>query len=639
MPLSSLFLSPVNVRRVAPGSIENMAASLQAVGQIQNLVVVRTEEDPEKLGVIVGGRRFRGMEMLRDRGDWAVDAPVKVEVRDASEATIVSLTENVEREDMHPADEYEAFGKLKGQGYSIDKIADAFGVTPLVVERRLSLAAAAPELMALYREGKINTDQLIALCATTDHARQIEVWNTAPNSHANYLRKLITTGEVDSTNDRRVAFIGGVKAYEAAGGEVRRDLFSKDGEGGFLQDALLLERLVAEKLEASAEEVRGEGWSWVEAWTEFDYQAFNRFGQIDGTFEPLTGEAGEKLATLEAEAEALEAEEQALQSGDEELTDEQSDRLDAIWDRQRDLEHELDAINARRTVIYTEDQKSVAGAIVAMNNGELRIERGQVRTADRKAAAAACGEIAGGRETNPTGRKEGISDALRRSLLGRRNHAAQMQLAKAVKVSKVLQAIRAIEIINHTFDVDRSPCDLVLRDGGDGTRTNHAIVGDDAEHLGREMREHLASLTGKLPRSQNELFDQLSGKTDEELDAINACGVAYSLSLQAGHKGLTGKVLDAIGFNVADHVNMTADAYFGRVTKPVMLESLKEAGLDDGRDQLHKMKKGDLAAEAERRVREDGFKWVPKLIRSPAPKAQKSANQTAAKPNTRKTKR
>lgn len=48
--------------------------------------------------------------------------------------------------------------------------------------------------------------------------------------------------------------------YEAAGGYVRRDLFSDDENAGYIADAELLQKLVAQKLDATAAEVRAEGW-------------------------------------------------------------------------------------------------------------------------------------------------------------------------------------------------------------------------------------------------------------------------------------------------------------------------------------------------------------------------------------------
>ena len=97
----------------------------------------------------------------------------------------------------------------------------------------------------------------------------------------------------------------------------------------------------------------------------------------------------------------------------------------------------------------------------------------------------------------------------------------------------------------------------------------------------------------------------------------------WSVRVLEGHKGVTAKLLDALSFDVSHHVCMRADNYFSRISKRLILESLKEAGLDHDRVALEAMKKGTLAAEAESRIRAAGSGWVPKLIRSPAPKTAK----------------
>jgi hypothetical protein len=72
-----------------------------------------------------------------------------------------------------------------------------------------------------------------------------------------------------ASSDKRAQFVG-IEAYQAGGGAVMRDLFQQD-DGGWLQDPVLLDRLVAEKLEREADAVRAEGWKWVEVATDFPY--------------------------------------------------------------------------------------------------------------------------------------------------------------------------------------------------------------------------------------------------------------------------------------------------------------------------------------------------------------------------------
>jgi ParB family chromosome partitioning protein len=84
----------------------------------------------------------------------------------------VSLSENVQREAMTPVDELFAWKLLVAEGRSLEDIAADFGVTPLVVKRRLRLANVSPRLLADYQQGAVSLEQLMALAITDDHGAQ-----------------------------------------------------------------------------------------------------------------------------------------------------------------------------------------------------------------------------------------------------------------------------------------------------------------------------------------------------------------------------------------------------------------------------------------------------------------------------------
>ena len=73
---------------------------------------------------------------------------------------------------MHPAEQFEAFAALIKEGRPIEDIAADFGVSPLVVQRRMKLANVSPRLMADYRTGGVTLEQLMALTITDDHVAQ-----------------------------------------------------------------------------------------------------------------------------------------------------------------------------------------------------------------------------------------------------------------------------------------------------------------------------------------------------------------------------------------------------------------------------------------------------------------------------------
>jgi ParB family transcriptional regulator, chromosome partitioning protein len=76
-------------------------------------------------------------------------------------------TEDVQREAMHPADQFEAFAVLVIEGRPVEDIAVDFDVTPLVVERRMRLASVSPRLLGIT--GPLPSPWLNRLALTDDH--------------------------------------------------------------------------------------------------------------------------------------------------------------------------------------------------------------------------------------------------------------------------------------------------------------------------------------------------------------------------------------------------------------------------------------------------------------------------------------
>ena len=233
---------------------------------------------------------------------------------------------------MHPADEYAAFAKLIGAGKSLEDVAAAFGVTPLVVKRRMKLAAVSPSLMAQFRDGQIGLDCLMVLASCDDHARQEQVWNGMPswNRRPDYLRQLLTQGEIESDTDPVARYVT-LKAYEKAGGTLRRDLFSDDDKKAYLLDTSLLESLATAKLQKKAQQIAAQGWKWVEVRARYVFEEFVKFGELRKTRRAPSGEKAAAIASLQARLETLHAQMDALQDheGDDENDDREFLKLEA----------------------------------------------------------------------------------------------------------------------------------------------------------------------------------------------------------------------------------------------------------------------------------------------------------------------
>jgi ParB family chromosome partitioning protein len=319
--VEDLVPSPYNVRRYSAGQVEELSALIASQGLLQNLIVTeqvvgRGKRQETKFGVVAGERRRRALVLLQQRRQLPANHEVLCELVGAERATEISLAENSGREAMHPADEFEAFHALVQQGRSVEDVAARFGVSPMVVQRRLKLAALSPNLLALYREDGVNLDQLMALCLSTDHAAQERAWFEAQpwDRSAAALRKRLTEGEVLAHQSALARFVG-LDAYEAAGGVVRRDLFDSD-QSCWICDPELLRRLAGEKLDSEVQQVRVEGWAWVEARIELESGALREFSRCEPGLRAPTPDEKRALAEFDQRVAELEAEQQALDDND-----------------------------------------------------------------------------------------------------------------------------------------------------------------------------------------------------------------------------------------------------------------------------------------------------------------------------------
>ena len=369
VPLSQLRPSRRNVRKTAGASVDALAASIARVGLLQNLTVIFAA-DGEHYEVVAGGRRLAALKLLAKKRridrDWEVPCLL---VRDASART-VSLTENVQREAMHPADQSEAFAALVAEGRPIEDIAADFAVTPLVVQRRLKLANVSPRLMADYRADAVRLDQLMALAATDDHASQDAAFYDAPQwqRSPSALRERLTEREIGASHP--LARFVGLDAYEQAGGGIRRDLFAEGDAGVYLNDAALLETLVRQKLASMADTIRAEGWAWVDAtpaMTYADLQAFQRAPKERRTPSKRDALRIEKLQEkMQAIGKAVDA---AMEADDE-------DKAEALQEEGERLGQQLQAL-VDGLLDYAPNVRAAAGAIVTIDrNGEAVIHRG-----------------------------------------------------------------------------------------------------------------------------------------------------------------------------------------------------------------------------------------------------------------------
>lgn len=651
IPFNKLVLSQSNVRRVRAGvSVEELAESIARRGLIQSLHV-RPVLDAEGVEtgmfeVPAGGRRFRALELLVKQKRLAKIAPVPCVVSEATGDVLideVSLAENIERAPLHPLDQFRAFQTMREKGMTEEAIAAAFFVDAKVVKQRLRLASVSTALLETYAEDGMTLEQLMAFTVTSDHARQEQVWDAIKDGWQKEpytIRRLLTETTVRAS-DKRAVFVG-IDAYEEAGGCILRDLFQQD-DGGCLQDPVLLDRLANEKLKSEAEAIAAEGWKWVEVAMTFPYGHDHGLRQLVGTTVDLAEEERTTREALRDEYDRLEAE----YAEADELPDEVDTRLGEI-------EKALEAFE-RRPMTFDPDQTAKAGVFVSIDaDGTVLVERGYVRPED-EAPVESEAEIVDP-ETGEVLQRAEPEISHQRAVITLGGHPPEPEEEDDADTIKPLPDRLISELTAHRT--------LALRDAVASsphvamTALLHRLVTDcflphstkgclEAQvrevHFPAQAEDLRDSASAKaiqdrherwgdhIPADDTALWDWLVDLDDgSRMDLLAHC---VSFGVNALHEkpnpysgmGVSQHGLD-IRLSQADRLarstgldmvavgwQPTVGNYLGRVTKPRILEAVREGAGDRAAELIGHLKKGDMAKEAERLLADTG--WLPEPLR------------------------
>ena len=641
IPFLQLVLSQKNVRRVKAGlSIEDLADDIYRRTLLQSLNVrAMVDADGNETGMFevpAGGRRFRALELLVKSKRMAKDQPVPCVVREAGIAEEDSLAENVMRVGLHPLDQFRAFSALIEAGLSEEDIAARFFVSVSTVRQRLRLASVSPSLLEVYAEDGMSLEQLMAFSVTDNHARQEQVWeqvNQGQHVPAYHIRRLLTEDAI-AANDRRVRFIG-LDAYTEAGGYIMRDLFSTDDDG-WLQDPALVELLVNEKLSEVAQEIGVEGWKWVEAAIDLPFGCERGKRRITGTTVPLTDEEQTRRDALVDEYDRI---------GDEYRDG--SDIPDEVDARLTEIDAELTTLNCRPT-IYDPQEQAHAGVFVSLaHDGRLRIDRGYVRPEDEPVgdgddvpvdvgvagptfgpSVSVGGQV---HHEQPAEEEDDVIRPLPDRLVSELTAVRTVALRDALAIDPQSAFIALLHAL----------CLSVFRTHGDHgcvqIGVTQAWLGNVAPNL-REtvwsvsIQERHDQWSERLPDDPAALWRALVALAHEEQMALLAHCVSLGVNaLFEPAKGYDGRIsahgiaqriaaADAlaavVGLDMAEAGwTPTVDNYLGRVTKPRIIEAVREAKGDATAVLIEHLKKGDMAREAERLL--EGTGWLPEPLKFP----------------------
>ncbi len=643
--LNQLLLGHENVRTITSGAdfdagIKELADLIHSQGLLQALSV--TDNGDGTFGVEAGGRRFRALCYNVQIGRLTPDAIIECKLYEKERAAEISLAENSGREDLHPADEFAAYAKLRAQGLTDSQIASRFGVSLLTVQRRMKLAEVSPRFVQMFREGKIDWDQIAALTVEESHARQEAVWDSLPQWQRSpyHLKDALTGEEVEST--AKLARFVGLEAYTAAGGKVREDLFSVKGEFWF-QDRELLNRLCKERMAAVEEAERAAGWSWVEV-----VDSLHASGYYDCTRERvktvMTDEEAEDLAVLEQHIEAamerqrelseaisavLKGDDDADEYGEDDEDDEREEPEEGRVLRKESAALAED-ITAMRELAglcrdvateWTPKQLAACGVMILVDqNGQLVVHRGLRRPVDKKALVAelkAAGKPIPKTLQGVVKEKAAYSERLMLDMTAHRTAALKAALIDNAHVALAL-VVHRLSVAASPSNYEESPLKLNLN------VMSASALGDKAS----EFSESPAAQA--IEQAEQRWGDRLPGgdfthttlawfvrQDDETLLELLAYFSALGLDALHGRERTqyetTDALVDALDLDLADWWKPTPGTYLNGVSKAQLIEAVTEQCGEEAAKVMASHKKGEAVAYAAGKLA--GSRWLPVPLR------------------------
>jgi len=171
VPLGKLVPNPDQPRKTfEEGALEELAASIRLHGIIQP-VIVEDLKDGTFL-IIAGERRYKAAEKAGLR-----EVPVVVRSFSPEKKLEIALIENIQREDLNPVEEAEAYkALLEAASLSQEEVAEKVGKSRPAVANSLRLLKLPEEILASLRKGELSSGHARAILSVVNPADQIALF-------------------------------------------------------------------------------------------------------------------------------------------------------------------------------------------------------------------------------------------------------------------------------------------------------------------------------------------------------------------------------------------------------------------------------------------------------------------------------
>lgn len=173
VPIANLIPNPLQPRRhFADEALRDLTNSIREQGILQPLIVRPTRSEPGNFEIVAGERRWRAAQRAQVH-----EAPVIIRDFNDAEALAVALIENIQRDELSPLEEAEAYARLSQDfGKTQEQVAEVVGKSRSHIANMTRLLDLPEDVRALLADGELSAGHARAILRAGDPtalARQI----------------------------------------------------------------------------------------------------------------------------------------------------------------------------------------------------------------------------------------------------------------------------------------------------------------------------------------------------------------------------------------------------------------------------------------------------------------------------------
>lgn len=170
MPIDKITANKKQPRRdFDPEALQELAASIRAKGLLQPITVRRTVRGDFE--IIAGERRWRASQIA-----GLHEIPVLIKSASEQSSLELALIENIQREDLNPIEEAEAYGQLiKKYHMTQQQLADRLGKERVSVANSLRLMSLSADVREMVKQAELSPGHAKVLLGLGDPKTQLKL--------------------------------------------------------------------------------------------------------------------------------------------------------------------------------------------------------------------------------------------------------------------------------------------------------------------------------------------------------------------------------------------------------------------------------------------------------------------------------